>query len=43
VTYDIFEGTLGAWGGRRVASDYQACEVPQCGQATVVETDARNT
>jgi hypothetical protein len=25
------------------ASGYQACEARQCGQATVVETGARNT
>jgi hypothetical protein len=36
----------GMSGLRRAVSDglvYQACEAPQCGQATVVETDAANT
>jgi hypothetical protein len=48
--YDIFEGTAeiqqlviscAIWGCR--SGSYQACEAPQCGQRTVVETDAANT
>jgi hypothetical protein len=37
------QGTSGSQASRVSRERYQACEAPQCGQATVVETDAANT
>lgn len=35
--------TLCLWGRRVGVVAYQACEAPQCGQVTVVDTEASNT